>query len=225
MHLVSIEKGVSKMTTHTPDETDAGTSRSSDTDAPAPLAGSRVVSVLRFASTRGGSWVRQSALYQWLTAEPDPDVIVIDLRETWTVGPFLAVLDWLINRLVGAAADSRAVGVAQRGASATRAAPLRAAGLMFAVFGLVVAGSGLLGSVSMTRLAVGIGLGVGGLVAMRDDRDWTTLRETRVVTLLIAALEPPEPPETADQEGATQHSLTELSQDDDRETADSQQER
>jgi len=38
-------------------------------------------------------WVRGSYLFRWLTAEPDPDVIVIDLRETYTVGPILAGLD------------------------------------------------------------------------------------------------------------------------------------
>lgn len=34
----------------------------------------------------------QSYCYRWLTAEPDPDVIVIDLRETWTVGPLLKLM-------------------------------------------------------------------------------------------------------------------------------------
>jgi len=38
-------------------------------------------------------WGRHSFLYRWLTKEPDPDVIVIDLRETYTVGPLIAVLD------------------------------------------------------------------------------------------------------------------------------------
>jgi hypothetical protein len=38
-------------------------------------------------------------VWRWLTAEPDPDVIVIDLRETLTVGPVIAVLDWLVVRL------------------------------------------------------------------------------------------------------------------------------
>lgn len=46
-----------------------------------------------------GSRTRQSYLYRWLTAEPEPDVIVIDLRETWTVGPVLAVLDWMVGRV------------------------------------------------------------------------------------------------------------------------------
>lgn len=38
-------------------------------------------------------WGSHSVLYRWLTKEPDPDVVVIDLRETYTVGPFIAVLD------------------------------------------------------------------------------------------------------------------------------------
>ena len=38
-------------------------------------------------------YVRASYLYRWLTAEPDPEIVVIDLRETYTVGPFIALLD------------------------------------------------------------------------------------------------------------------------------------
>lgn len=43
--------------------------------------------------------VRGSRLYEWLTAEPEPEVVVIDLRETYTVGPFVRLLDSLIDRL------------------------------------------------------------------------------------------------------------------------------
>jgi hypothetical protein len=47
--------------------------------------------------SRSGSRVLEitetSWIYRWLTAEPEPEVVVIDLRETYTVGPFLAVLD------------------------------------------------------------------------------------------------------------------------------------
>jgi hypothetical protein len=43
-------------------------------------------------------WTRNSWLYRWLTAEPEPDVVVIDLRETWTVGPVLTVLDSVGSR-------------------------------------------------------------------------------------------------------------------------------
>ena len=41
---------------------------------------------------------RRSFLYNWLTKEPDPDVIVIDLRETVTVGPIIRALDYGIDR-------------------------------------------------------------------------------------------------------------------------------
>ncbi len=45
-------------------------------------------------------WGRHSFLYRWLTKEPDPDVIVIDLRETYTVGSILAGVDRLTDPLV-----------------------------------------------------------------------------------------------------------------------------
>jgi hypothetical protein len=41
-------------------------------------------------------WIKVSWLFQWLTKEPEPDVILIDLRETITVGPVLHLLDWLV---------------------------------------------------------------------------------------------------------------------------------
>lgn len=42
---------------------------------------------------------RHSVLYRWLTAEPEPEVIVIDLRDTFTVGPIVALLDRLVAAL------------------------------------------------------------------------------------------------------------------------------
>lgn len=192
------------MTTPAPDESKSSHTPSDGDDVPATLAGSHVVATLQAVSSRGASWVRNSALFQWLTAEPDPEVIVIDLRETWTVGPFLRVLDWASNRLIDAADSSRTVGVAQRGVIATRAAPLRVVGVLTVVIGLAAASSSLLGGVSTTQLAVGVGLAVGGLIAMQDDRDWATLRETRPVALTIAALEPPDPPDTGGNDMAAQ---------------------
>jgi hypothetical protein len=41
-------------------------------------------------------WLRNSALYRWLTTEPEAEVVVIDLRETYTVGPLVALLDRLV---------------------------------------------------------------------------------------------------------------------------------
>jgi hypothetical protein len=43
---------------------------------------------------------------RWLTAEPDPDVIVVDLRETVTVGPVILVLDRIVESVGGRSRDS-----------------------------------------------------------------------------------------------------------------------
>jgi len=58
-------------------------------------------SVLNGVCTRITEVTRASRLYRWLTAEPEPDVIVIDLRETYTVGPFISVLDAVTPRIAG----------------------------------------------------------------------------------------------------------------------------
>lgn len=58
---------------------------------------SSVVGAARTVADRTATVVRNSWLYGWLTAEPEPEVIVIDLRETWTVGPFITILDWAIE--------------------------------------------------------------------------------------------------------------------------------
>jgi len=59
--------------------------------------GSTVVAALRDVGDWIGTAVRNSYLYRWLTKEPDPEVIVIDLRETWTVGPIIALLDRFVE--------------------------------------------------------------------------------------------------------------------------------
>ncbi len=56
-------------------------------------------STIARTTTTVSHWLQHSFLYRWLTAEPDPEVIVIDLRETYTVGPLLAVLDRIIQPL------------------------------------------------------------------------------------------------------------------------------
>jgi hypothetical protein len=68
---------------------------------------SRLVSAVDRVGSTLGSWTRSSWLDGWLTTEPDPDVVVIDLRETYTVGPLIAALDrvagWVGPRWRGSA--------------------------------------------------------------------------------------------------------------------------
>lgn len=58
-------------------------------------------SILGKICGRSIEMTKASRLYRWLTAEPEPDVIVIDLRETYTVGPFISVLDVVTPRIAG----------------------------------------------------------------------------------------------------------------------------
>lgn len=50
-----------------------------------------------------GQWlyrqICQSAIYRWLTAEPETDVIVIDLRDSKTFGPLITSLDLLVSHV------------------------------------------------------------------------------------------------------------------------------
>lgn len=145
---------------------------------------------------RTAAAVRSSYLYRWLTAEPDPEVIVIDLRETWTVGPFIRLLDAILDRLLPALDDSRLAAAARTVVRRTLAAPAVVTGVALLAAGL---GLGLVsvaaGTLGTTRLGVAVALAVAGVVATRERRSWAELRETRPVELLVAALEPPEPPD------------------------------
>ena len=62
-----------------------------------------------------------SFCWRWLTADPEPDVIVIDLRKTRTIGPLLAVFDRAAAPVVRAAPRARLTTGATRMATVLRA--------------------------------------------------------------------------------------------------------
>lgn len=142
-----------------------------------------------------GRYVRHSWLYRWLTVEPEPEVIVIDLRETYTVGPFIRLLDRILEDFTRATASSRAVELARRVESRFRTRPLRVLGA--AILGAVV----LSGLVSFLLGQLGMGWFVGhavltglSVLGLRSERTLEDLTETRAWELLVAVFEPPEPP-------------------------------
>lgn len=138
-----------------------------------------------------GEWIRASWCYRWLTAEPDPEVIVIDLRETYTVGPIVRVLDRVIDPLADAWEGS---GV-QATADAVADAPVRALGIVAAV-AVVVEAALSLAQGDLTQfglLARAVLFGFAAL-ATRVPLSAAELAETRTGRLLRAVLEPPEPP-------------------------------
>jgi len=82
------------------------------------LAGSTIVATLQSIqetfrprlsalSSWAGRVIRSSVLYRWLTTEPEPEVIVIDLRRTRTVGPFIAILDRIVETVAPYFEDSQ----------------------------------------------------------------------------------------------------------------------
>lgn len=154
--------------------------------------GSRVNRSIR----RLDSLARSSFLYGWLTAEPEPEVVVIDLRETRTVGPVLALLDWTVAPLVRHWERAR-VG---RGWTAlsdrfvTRPVRVTSTVVLAAVLAnlLVLAALG-----SPTPRAVGARLVVLALAlaGTRVTVSAADLSDAHTVRLLVALLSPPEPPE------------------------------
>jgi hypothetical protein len=143
-----------------------------------------------------GQWTRQSFLYRWLTAEPDPDVVVIDLRETYTVGPLLAVLDWTVERLKRYGQQSAVTHAGVDLYSTAARAPIRLAGIVLTVailanLLLTVA----LGTLSTTGAVIrGLALAL-ALLATRIRVPWDQIRESRTARVVRALLEPPDPPE------------------------------
>ncbi|WP_435063670.1 hypothetical protein [Halobaculum sp. EA56] len=91
-------------------------------------------STLATLGRRLASGARNSFVYRWLTKEPEPEVIVIDLRETWTVGPVIALLDRLVEWVVPYWRGSRLKrGLDRTAALGERAADTRAGRLLVRV--------------------------------------------------------------------------------------------
>lgn len=125
--------------------------------------------------------------------EPEPEVIVIDLRETWTVGPVIMVLDWVIGYVERTADGSGVVAGFEGLYVRTLKAPLPMAGRGLVVLA-VFAGLAATVSRSIAILGVAVLCGLSGLVALQDDRSWAELKQTRAVELLIATFKPSAPP-------------------------------
>lgn len=160
---------------------------------------STVVSLVRGTKTQTGQLlertrhaVRSSYLYRWLTAEPDPEIIVIDLRDTYTVGPFISVFERLGDVLSVSMADSRIVAVGCAALDKFRAAPVRLVGIALAtVCAIALLGGTVLGALSL-RLIVGLGVGVVvGIGGTQVNTSWEELKQSRSAQLLSAAFTPP----------------------------------
>lgn len=159
--------------------------------------------LVRRGLASGRAYVRRSFLYRWLTAEPEPDVIVIDLRETLTVGPWLRALERTIRWLLPAAVSSLLFRVGRWTASAIERRPLGVLGVaLVGLAGLLGVAAGLTGRVSRPLAVAALVLAGGGGLLTRIDLSLAELSETRVYRALAAAFTLPEPPAPAEQSDA-----------------------
>lgn len=164
-------------------------------------------SVAYRAVRRGQEFVRTAWLYDWLTAEPEPEVIVIDLRETRTVGMVLSTLDRVVTRaerdLLPAlpTATVTRMGYWLRNRVVDR--PLRVASIGVAIIANLGLLTVLTGSedpvtpVTLFLLAALLLAARGFQSTMSLDELTSTTWYQRTTALLIAAFEPPDPPESA----------------------------
>jgi hypothetical protein len=149
------------------------------------------------AAQWSGDVVRDSYLVRWLTAEPEPDVVVIDLRETWTIGPVIAVIDWLVPHGLRMWQGSTAKRVLDRTATAFRNAPVRLTSVV--VLGVVVARIVLsLGSAGTVSLVAHLFVGALAIAGLRVDWTLEELKASKVGRLAAALFVPPKPPDDED---------------------------
>jgi len=146
-----------------------------------------------------GQVTRASWLYGWLTAEPEPDVIVIDLRETLIVGPILGLLDWFLDPVVRNWQHTESRTLLERLETTLRARPIGVVSLVVltAITASLVL-SLVVGSLSSTSLGLRLVVATLALAGTRLDVSAADLAETRTYAVLVALLEPPEPPEEND---------------------------
>ncbi|WP_226022859.1 hypothetical protein [Halomicrobium salinisoli] len=162
----------------------------------------RIEGRLRSVANRIETTVRNSWIFQWLTAEPDPEVIVIDLRETYTAGPVVRVIDRAVPHIERAWHNSVTGRVARKTRRTSADAPVRVASAL--VLGFLAARLALTWPLGR-RITLGIYAGLAALAVLGLTVDWTLteLAESRVGQLVRVALEPPEPPEDADERSSS----------------------
>ena len=139
------------------------------------------------------SALRNSVLYRWLTKEPDQEVIVINLRETLTVGPILVVLDTGVTYLANWGKGATLYKGYRGFASQFVESPVRIVGVVVLAAILVnTLLAAVTGSLGQAGLGIRLLLGALAMLATREDRSFEDLRESRLGRLVVAIFEPPE---------------------------------
>ena len=166
------------------------------------IARASTQSAVSRGTRRIAAWTKSSLLFRWLTKEPDPAVIVIDLTETRTVGPIIRLLDAGIGVLDRARSTSAVDGIASTVGMELRRRPVQT---------VSIAALALVATIAVLELLAGDGgrtiwlllatITVLSLLGLRVDDSWSELTDRWIVRFAIAVLEPPEPPDDERSEG------------------------
>lgn len=146
--------------------------------------------------SRGVQLARSSFIYRWLTSEPDPEVVVIDLRETYSVGPVIASVDRTIATITPGISSATVTQATRATVSQIRLRPVRYLSLVLLV--AVVMNLGLtmvFGRLTQLAVLVHVVIGILALVGSRSNSSYDDLKETRLFNALARVFEPPEPPD------------------------------
>ena len=147
----------------------------------------------------GKEYLRSAWLYRWLTKEPEPDVIVIDLRETRSVGPVLARIDRVLTALTPALLRSTVSRVWYRGQRQLQQRPIRTASfgaIAGVIMGLLVMTT--IATVSVPAVLLLTAVLIGALRGTQSDMTLQECKQTRwygYLQRIGQAFVPPEPPE------------------------------
>ena len=151
---------------------------------------------LAAAGRAGERIARASWLYRWLTTEPDPEVVVIDLRETYVIGPILGMLDRSFSVVTSGWSQARSETLLEQVHETIEARPIRTVSL--AVLTAIVANLALtavLGSLTTTAVGVRLIAASLALAGTRVNASWDDVTDSWTYSLLVTLLEPPEPPD------------------------------
>lgn len=143
---------------------------------------------------------RQSFLYRWLSTEPAPEIIVIDLRETFTLGPFIVLLDRSMTNLTPYVRNSRLTNTITAGVSMVQRAPIRIVSVALIFLTLLRwLSSALADELGTLELGIGVIVLLVSIVGLTIDHSLDELSETRMMKTIMSLLEPPEAPINANE--------------------------
>jgi hypothetical protein len=150
-------------------------------------------STLGSASRVVGRWGRRSFVYRWLTADPEPEVVV-DLGDTRSVGWLIALCRRVRPGVDRVRERSRAARAYDSASSSVRSAPVRAGSLVVLVATLGhVAAASVGGGISPPAAVVATFVVAVAALGARVRASWADLSETRTAESLRRVVLPPPP--------------------------------